>query len=153
MPVQVIRSFERGVKLTLGKNPVLMNPGLRFKIPLIQEIFTTPVMPDTMAPKAVHVTTKDGISIIVQTAIEYEIEDAMKWLIEVTDATTNLHDLVRGFVADYITDINWSDVVKKSTRTEIKNKLNRKCQAEMGCKITTLMFADISQIRIILTSI
>ena len=40
MPVQVIRSFERGVKLTLGKNPVLMNPGLRFKIPLIQEIFT-----------------------------------------------------------------------------------------------------------------
>lgn len=152
MPVQVINTYERGVMLTLGKNPKPIEPGVVFKFPLIQEIFTTPIMPDTISPSSVNVTTADGRTISVRVAIEYEITDAQKWLIEVTDATTNLADLTRGFVADYLTDINWEEVVQKRTRTEIKNKLNRKCQ-EFGCKINLLMFTEVCQTKIILTSL
>lgn len=152
MPVQVINTYERGVVLTLGKNPKPIQPGVVFKFPLIQEIFTTPIMPDTISPSSVNVTTADGKTISVRVAIEYEITDAQKWLIEVTDATTNLADLTRGFVADYLTDINWEEVVQKRTRTEIKNKLNRKCQ-EFGCKINLLMFTEVCQTKIILTSL
>lgn len=152
MPVQVINTYERGVMLTLGKNPKPIEPGVIFKFPLIQEIFTTPIMPDTISPSSVNVTTADGKTISVRVAIEYEITDAQKWLIEVTDATTNLADLTRGFVADYLTDINWEEVVQKRTRTEIRNKLNRKCQ-EFGCKINLLMFTEVCQTKIILTSL
>lgn len=152
MPVQVINTYERGVMLTLGKNPKPIEPGVVFKFPLIQEIFTTPIMPDTISPSSVNVTTADGKTISVRVAIEYEITDAQKWLIGVTDATTNLADLTRGFVADYLTDINWEEVVQKRTRTEIKNKLNRKCQ-EFGCKINLLMFTEVCQTKIILTSL
>jgi regulator of protease activity HflC (stomatin/prohibitin superfamily) len=151
LPFQVIRVYERGVLLTLGKWPKLVNPGLRFKFPFIQEIFTTPVKPDTLSPKAVHVTTLDGKTITVQPAIEYEIEDAQKWLIDCTDAVTNLNDLVRGYVADHLTDITWEEVVKKSTRTTIKNRLNNKVQ-DLGCKVNLLMFTEICQNKVILTS-
>ncbi len=152
MPFQVINTYERGVILTLGKNPRPVEPGLIFKIPLVQEVFTTPIMPDTISPASVNVTTADGKTISVRVAIEFEVIDAKKWLIDVTDATTNLHDLTRGFVADYLTDIVWEEVIQKRTRTEIKNKLNKKCR-EFGCEINLLMFTEICQTKIILTSI
>ena len=153
LPFQVIRIYERGVLLTLGKNPKLIKPGLMFKLPFIQEILSTSVMPDTIATLPVHVTSLDGKTLIVGIAIEFEIEDAKKWLIDVNDAVSNLHDLVRGFVADHLTDIEWEEIIKKTTRTEIKNKLNKKCQSELGCKINLLMFTEIAQNKIILTSI
>lgn len=152
MPVQIINTYERGVMLTLGKNPKLIGPGVRFKFPLFQEIFTTPIMPDTISPAAIHITTVDNLTITVRAAIEYEVIDAQKWLIEVTDATTNLHDLTRGFVADYLTDVSWEEAIQKKTRTEIKNRLNKKCQ-ELGCKINLLMFTEICQNKVLLTSL
>lgn len=152
LPFQVIRIYERGVMLTLGKWPKLIEPGLRFKLPFIQEILTSPIMPDTLTTKAVHVTTLDGKTITVQPAIEYEIDNAQKWLIDCTDAVTNLHDLTRGYVADYLTDVSWEDAIKKQTTTAIKKKLNSKVQDELGCKVTLLMFTEICQNRVILTS-
>jgi len=151
MPFQVIRVFERGVILTLGKNPKLVQPGILFKLPLIQEVYTTPIMPDTISPPSIHITTSDNKTITVRASIEYEIEDAQKWLIEVTDAVTNLSDIVRGYVADYLTDLTWEEVIKKSTRTTIKNKINSKVQEQMGCKINILMFTEICQNKVILT--
>ena len=152
LPFQVVRVYERGVLLTLGKNPKLVDPGLVLKWPFIQEVFTAPVMPDTLAPQAVHVTTLDGKTITVQPAIEFEIEDAQKWLIDCTDAVTNLHDLTRGFVADYLTDITWDEAIKKSTQTAIKRKLNAKVK-EFGCVVKLLTFTEICQNRVILTSL
>lgn len=152
MPFQVINTYERGVILTFGKKPRPVEPGFIFKIPFIQEVFTTPIMPDTISPSSVNVTTADGKTISVRVAIEFEVVDAQKWLIEVTDATTNLSDLTRGFVADHLTDIVWEEVVQKKTRTEIKNRLNKKCH-EFGCKINLLMFTEVCQTKIILTSL
>jgi regulator of protease activity HflC (stomatin/prohibitin superfamily) len=128
MPFQVINTYERGVILTLGKNPRPVNPGLIFKIPLVQEVFTTPIMPDTISPTSVNVTTADGKTISVRVAVEFEVVDAKKWLIDVTDATTNLSDFIRSYTADYLVDVSWEEVIQKRTRTEIKNKLNKKCR-------------------------
>lgn len=151
LPFQVIRVYERGVLLTLGKKPRIVEPGLVFKVPFVQEIFTAPVMADTLAPKAVHVTTLDGKTITVQPAIEYEIDDVQKWLIECTDAVSNLYDIVRGYVADHLTDITWEEAIKKSTQTAIKRKLNAKV-AEYGCRVKLLTFTEICQNKVILTS-
>ncbi len=152
MPFQIIGVFEKGVVLTLGKSPRLVGPGLIFKIPFLQEVYTTPVMPDTIAPLPIHITTLCGKTVVVRVAVEYEIVDAEKWLIGVTDATTNLHDLVRGYTADHLTDIVWEEAIQKKTRTEIKAKLNKKCQ-ELGCRINLLMFTEICQVKVILTSL
>ena len=152
LPFQVVRVYEKGVLLTLGRRPKLVNSGLVFKVPFIQELLTTPIMPDTLTTKPDHITTADGETITVQPVIEYEIEEAMKWLIDCTDAVTNLHDLTMGFVSDYLTDITWDEVKKKGTQTAIKNKLNKKLQ-EIGCKITLLIFADVCKTRVLLTSI
>lgn len=151
-PVQVIRVYERGVRLTLGRNPVLIEPGLTWKVPLVQEISTVLVKPDTLPCGSVRVTTADNKTITVSPIIEYEITDPLKWLLDVNDAATNLRDLGRGITADYLTDSSWDDIIRKKTLTDIKKKLNAKVE-DMGCKITSVMFADICQTRVLLTSL
>lgn len=152
MPVQVIRQYERGVRLTFGRNPKLVEPGLRFKFPLAQEMFTVQVMPETISCGPVHVTTEDHKTITVQPMVEYVIEDPVKWLLGANDSASNLRDLAKGITADYLTDINWETARKKPTLTAIKRKLNDKAE-EMGGRVTLVMFTDLCQNKVILTSI
>lgn len=151
-PFTIINVYERGVRLTAGKNPQLLEPGIKLKLPLIQEILSVIITPDTVCPRAIHVTTSDGKTTSIEPAIEFYVEDPLKWLIETNDAYTNLKDIVRGVVSDYVTDITWEEVKKKSTQTAIKNKLNKRCE-EIGAKVTAVMLTDVCISRIYITSI
>lgn len=152
LPFTIVRVYEAGVRLRFGKNPTIIKNGVKFKWPFIDEIITCIMTVDTMTTHAVHVTTTDEKTITVTPVIEYQVEEPIKWLMETNDAETNLHDLTRGFVADYLTDITWEETKKKSTATEIKNKLNKKI-SDMGAKIHRLILADVCINRVIITQI
>ena len=151
-PWTIIHSYERGIRLTWGKNPKLVEPGLRFKFPFSQTILSENVMPNTMCPKAIHITTTDGKTVSVEPAIEYQVVDLISWVINVNDAFSNLNDITRGVVSDYLTDLTWDEVKNKRTQTEIKKRLNKRCE-DMGCKITNVMLTDICLTRVIITQI
>jgi regulator of protease activity HflC (stomatin/prohibitin superfamily) len=152
LPFYIIPVFERGVRLRCGVHPKLIKPGLRFKIPFIDFVHTCIVTVDTMSTHAVHITTKDNKTITVTPVIEYEIDDAVKWLIETNDASTNLHDILRGEVADYLTDIDWQDCIKRTTSTAIKNKVQNRVK-DMGVTIRRFILADLCINKVIITSI
>lgn len=152
MPFQLIHVWEKGVLFTLGKNPKLLGPGLRFKFPFVQQIYTENVMLNTMCPKAIHATTTDGKTVSIEPAIEYEITDPIAWICEVNEATSNLHDITRSVVSDYVTDATWEDVKKKASNTEIRKKLNNKVKG-MGCKVTDVMLTNMCISRVIITQI
>lgn len=151
-PFTIIHSYERGAMLTFGRNPRLVKPGIVWKLPFFQVVFTAIITPDTLQAKCVHVTTVDGKTVSISPCIEYTIEDVIKWVIDTNEAHTNLHDILRGIVADYLTDLTWDDCKKKTTCTTIKNKLNKRIES-MGAVVSQVMFTDISQSRIIITSI
>lgn len=151
-PFTILHAYERGVRLTFGKNPKKVSPGLVWKVPIFQVVFTAIVTPDTLQAKCVHVTTADNKTVSVSPCAEFIIEDAEKWIIDTNEAHTNLHDILRGIVADYLTDLTWDECKKKTTCTAIKNKLNKRIES-MGAVVSQVMFTDISQSRIIITSI
>lgn len=151
-PFTIINTYERGVRLTFGKNPTLVNPGLKLKLPFFQVIFTEIITPDTLQARCVHVTTIDGKTVSISPCIEYTKEDVIKWIVETNEAPTNLHDILRATVADYLTDLTWEDCKKKTTLTAIKNKLNKRIEP-MGAIVHQVMFTDIAQSRIIVTQI
>lgn len=151
-PFTIINTYERGVRLTFGKNPQLVMPGFRFKLPFFQAIFTEIITPDTLQAKCVHVTTTDGKTVSVSPCIEYTKEDVIKWIVDNNESHTNLHDILRAIVADYCTDLTWDECKKKTTCTAIKNRLNKRIES-MGATVHQVMFTDISQSRIIITQI
>ena len=152
LPFIIIPVYERGVRLRVGKNPTVLSAGWHWKIPFLDHVHTCIITIDTMATHAVHLTTKDNKTITVTPVIEFEIEDALKWIIYTNDAITNLHDLARGEVADYLSDTNWEDCTKKPTATAIKNKLANKVK-DMGAKIHRVVLADIAVSKVFITQI
>lgn len=152
LPFMIIRVYERGVLLTFGKNPKKVGYGLKWKVPFIQEIFVDIITPNTMRGDCVHITTLDGKTASITPIIEYIIEDIEKWIIETNEAITNLRDYLGSETADYLTDCNWEDCKKKTTCTQIKNRLNDRVK-DMGAKVTRVMFADIAQSRVIITQV
>lgn len=152
LPFTIIHIYERGVRLTFGKKPQIIEPGFVWKIPFIQVILTDTITPNTMCPNSIHTTTADGKTISIEPAIEYEITDIVKWIVWTNSAETNLRDIVRGVVSDYVTDATWELVKDKKSQTEIKKKLNSRCE-DMGCKVTKVMLTDMCISRIIITQI
>ena len=141
-PLVIIRSYESGVLMRLGRYNKDLTVGLNWKFPFIDEVHTVITTVDTFHVAAVDITTLDAKQVSVEPIIKFEITDPKKYLIDENDASSNLHDITRGIIADYLTDCEWEDIKKKTTLTEIKNKLKSECD-EMGVKIFKVYFGRI----------
>ena len=150
LPFIIVHTYERGVVLTFGKNPKLLNPGIRPKLPFFQVVFTTTITTDTMDIKPVLETTTDGKTILVKPIVEFSIDDPIKWLMDTNEARSNLHDISGSVVSDYLTDIDWEECKKKTTLTKVKNKLQARADS-MGAKIHSVSFASMCLTRVIIT--
>lgn len=141
-PVYVIRCYESGVLLRLGKYKCDVREGVNFKIPLIDEVHTVIKSVDTYHVSPVDITTIDNKQVSVEPIIKFDIVDPRKYLIDANEAAGNIHDISRGIIADYLTDCEWDEIKKKSTLTAIKNALKKECD-DMGINIYKVYFGRV----------
>ena len=146
-PFIILSDYEEGVTLRMGRYHKNLVKGINFKMPLMDYTMTIIVTKDTYHVANVNVTTLDGKTISVGCIVEFEITDVRKFFLDVNEAFGNAHDITRGVLADYLSDCDWVDVKKKTTLTQIKNKLKPQMEA-MGITITQVMFGDIVQSRV-----
>lgn len=142
-PFKVLNEYESGVVLRLGKYSRNLSVGWNFKIPFIEQVHTLIHSVNTFHVTNVNVTTKDGKTVTVGPIVEYSISDAKKFILEFNEAESNMHDLSRGIIADYLTDCTWEECKKKATLTGIKNKMKKQYE-DMGIEIIQVLFGDIA---------
>lgn len=148
-PFVIIDSYEAGIHVRLGRKKRDLNVGFHFlplKVLFIDKVLTVHIKRDTFRVSNVNVTTIDGKNISVGAIIEYEVTDPTLFLMEANDAISNMHDIARGVIADYLTDCTWEEVKQKSTITSIKNKI-KPSFLEIGVTVKRVLFGDISQSR------
>lgn len=141
-PFVILRCYEGGVLLRLGKYKHNLKLGLNWKIPFIDEIHTAIVTVDTFNVLPIAVTTKDGKQVSVEPIVKFDIPDVKKYLLEANDAASNLRDVSRGTIADYLTDVSWEELSDKKTFTAIKNALKKECD-DLGVNIHKVYFGRI----------
>lgn len=141
-PVFIVRTYESGILLRLGKYKKDLNEGVNFKIPFIDEIHTVIRTVDTFHVNPVDITTLDSKQVSVEPIVKFEIIDPKKFILDVNDGSSNLHDITRGIIADYLTDCEWDEIKKKTTLTAIKNSLKAECD-EIGVKVYKIYFGRI----------
>jgi regulator of protease activity HflC (stomatin/prohibitin superfamily) len=141
-PFCIVKEYEKGVLLRLGKYKKGLKVGVNLKLPIIDEIHTCLCKVDTFHVSPVNVTTLDQKQVSVEPIIKFDIVDAKKYLIDTNEAASNLHDISRGIIADYLTDCDWEEVKKKTTLTKIKNALKNECE-EMGVNVNKVYFGRI----------
>ena len=146
-PFIVLSDYEEGIVLRMGRYKKNLIKGINFKMPLMDYTMTVIVTKDTYHVANVNVTTIDGKTISVGSIVEFNIVDVKKYFLDVNEAQSNAHDITRGVIADYLSDCEWEEVKKKTTLTQIKNKLKPQMEA-MGMNITQVMFGDIAQSKV-----
>ena len=151
-PIIFINEYEKGVILRAGKLNRVIEKGTHFRIPFIDDYLTVMIKVETLPTHSVHITTLDDRTITAVPIVEYVVIDPVKYLIETNEAKSNIHDIVRATVSDYLTDCTWDECKLKRTINAITRKVAEQC-VPMGAQVSRVMLSDMCICRVIITSI
>lgn len=123
----VVNEYERAVVLRLGlRHGDVRMPGPYFKIPFMDEILSTQVVPTTLDLSEQTITTGDNVQLVVESTIKYEVEDAIKLLLEVRSAADALADMAKGIIRKEAVQSQWP----ATNGEDFERAINRKIKAE-----------------------
>lgn len=148
IPCVVIRQYQTGAKLHLGKFKKILEPGLHWKWPFIQQIESQVTLLTTMALRSQSLTTKDNKNIVVSAVIKYRISNLEKFYTEVYDATDAIADMAQGIIKNVILDHEWTECLKDDLDAVITKKVKSEAK-KWGLEVYTVTLTDIGQIRTI----
>ena len=151
-PVIFLNEYERGVVLRAGRLHHILKKGINLRLPFIDDYLTVIGTIDTLPTASVHVTTTDDKTITAVPIVEFTIVDEVKFLIDTNDARSNIHDITRATVSDYLTDCTWEECKLKRTINAITRKVAEQCKT-MGVEVSRVMLSDMCVSRVIITRI
>lgn len=83
--IRILKEYERGVVLRLGRFHITKGPGLRLILPWIDRMTKMPIRIVTMDVPAQDVITKDNVSVKVNAVVYFRVMDPEKAFLEVED--------------------------------------------------------------------
>lgn len=146
IPFVVVKQYNKGVMLRLGKFIKVTEPGLHWKIPFADELIDHTVVATTMELSSQSLTTKDEKSIVVRGVIKYEIKDIETFLLHVYDAVDAISDMTMGTIKKVITSKTWQECKEDS----IDDVITRKARVEAkkwGIEVISVTLTDLGVIR------
>lgn len=141
----VIREFEGGIILRLGKFHRLTGPGFHWRWPFnIEECFYahTNMLTRIVGPQSL--TTRDDVSIIVSVVITERIEDIKKFLLECTHGHSVIEDATYGAVATVVHSLTWIELVNNDVAHQLEILVRRQAR-KYGVEIIQLQLVDLTK--------
>jgi len=142
--IKIVNEYERGVRFTLGRFSGIMNPGLRFVIPIIQSWQRVDLRTKVLDVPDQEAITKDNVSIKINAVIYYKIADPNLAIIEVKDynyATSQLAQItMRNIVGEVMLDELLTGRNKISKRIQ---EIVDKATDPWGIKVENVELKDI----------
>lgn len=105
----MVLPWEQGLRIWMGKSITVLGPGLHFKLPLLHAAYKQVTRLRVMVLPMQTLTTKDGVAICLVATLGYEVTDLKKLYTTLHQPEATLHNLVQGFVAEYIAERKMED--------------------------------------------
>lgn len=128
--VKIVRQNEKGIVLRLGRFKEVINPGLNFVIPYIEQLITVDVRERVINVEPQKVITKDNVTVTVDAVVYYKVIDPVKAEFEVEDfdtaATTLAQTNLRNLIGDKSLDETFvaRDTINSSLREVLDEATN-----------------------------
>lgn len=137
IPWVVVKQYEAGVILRLGKYHRTINGGLNFKWPFLETSDLATIVIQTMELPTQTVRDK-----IVSFIIRFHVEDVKKFLLDVHDTDEVIRDISMGTILD-ATELNEEpNEIEKYTLTRLKRKLK-----PFGIKVSEATITDYGKVK------
>jgi regulator of protease activity HflC (stomatin/prohibitin superfamily) len=146
LPVTIIKEYNKGAFFRLGKFKKIINPGLHFKIPFLDNIDVHTVVTTTMTLPAQSVVTKDGVSVVIKAQIKYDIEDLSIFAVKVYDAIDAISDMTCGIIFQAIKNKTYQEACTSDLNKLITNNARKEAK-QWGINIETITITDFSQMQ------
>lgn len=111
-----ITPWQQGVRVRFGKHVKLIGPGLHFKMPFFDTVYMQAIRVRAQHIHNQTLTTKDGKSLTLASAIQYQITD----LLTVYEKIHNAHDLIEQKVQSSVANNVYSRPLSEITPSELE---------------------------------
>ena len=108
--IAIVREYERGVVFRLGKIRRVRDPGIRFMIPLADNMMKVSLRTVTRPIQSQQIITRDNVSIGVAAVAYYRRVDPVKSIVEIENVTSAI---------DQISQTTVRNVVGRSTLDQV----------------------------------
>lgn len=146
-PWIVIDAYERGVCLRLGKyTGRVLEPGFHWKYPFADNILTVLWVPTTLDLSEQTVTTGNDMQLVIEATVKFEVDDAVKFLLEVNSAADALADMAKGIIRRCAVQSTWPE----TNGEDFEKEVNRKVKAEAkkwGLKVYEVSIVSMAPMR------
>ena len=155
--IYVLQEDEYAVVRTFGSTQVVEQPGIKFKIPYLQEMRKVTkaakqfsigydLNSDASYDNESFMITKDFNFVNTDFYLEYMVSDPVKYLYASVDPEATLKMLAQSYIRDTVGIYNVDDVIttgKAVIQSEIKEKLtNRMIQEDIGLSVVNITIQD-----------
>lgn len=144
LPFSIINQWEKGVYLRFGKLVKTVKPGIVFKIPFFDKIWTTEVITKTVHLQPQTLTTQDEMNIVLKSIVRYHVHDVEKFLLSVMQANDVLIDTTQGIIRDIVERTEWDNLV------DVNDKITEEVSivaSKWGITVEKITLTDLGIIR------
>jgi len=120
--IRIVFEYQRGVLFTLGKYSGVLEPGLRFVIPIIQEAQVVDMRMRVIEVPPQQTITRDNVSINVDAVLYYKITKVSDSVLEVRDVYNATSQLAQTTMRNVIGEVPLDNLL--SERDAISSKIS-----------------------------
>jgi regulator of protease activity HflC (stomatin/prohibitin superfamily) len=142
--LRVLKEYERGVVLRLGKFHMTKEPGLRLIIPWIDKMTKIPIRVVTMDVPSQEIITKDNVSVKVNAVVYFRVVDPEKAFLEVEEYLQATKQIAQTTLRSILGQAELDELL--SNRDELNMELQTivdKLTDPWGIKVTTVEVKDV----------
>lgn len=133
LPFQILKSYEEGVRWTLGKKPKRLGPGPHWRVPLLHSIVAYDIVDDVVDLPVQSVITKDNKMVCFSVNVAFRIVDIVAHACNVQDfmestagaAMTHLARRVRECTLEELEQPEGLKKLEKSLEGTLTTKMKR----------------------------
>ena len=111
--IRIVYEYKRAVKFRFGKFVTLLQPGLRWIIPLIDRIQIVDIRIITINIQKQEVMTKDNVPCHINGVLFFKIEDATKAILEVEDFIFAISQMAQASLRDVCGKVELDTILSK----------------------------------------
>jgi regulator of protease activity HflC (stomatin/prohibitin superfamily) len=144
-----VMPWEQALRIRRGKQVRLLNAGLYFKIPFLDAVYVQTTRMRMIDTAMQTMSTKDGTTITVKSAIRYIISDIQTLYTTLYHPEMTLSSMTMGFVGEYVRSNEISEIAPSKIEEFVNDKMDatRYGLKDLSIKITT--FAAVKTFRLI----
>lgn len=126
--IKVIKQYERGVILTLGKFTGVRQPGLRIVIPIFQQLIRVDIRSTPIDVSKQEVITRDNVTVQVDAVVYLRAVKPDRAVLEITDYVYGTSQFAQAALRDVVGNADLDDVLVK--RDEMSKQIKEIVDAQ-----------------------